>query len=81
MADEKMLIEADSLSSKYGKIKLTLTDGRVFIGVSWGIQPITDDETGEELDENCIALKLANGGYEEFKNNEIKSVEGLKDAN
>ena len=72
---EEMLIKADRLSDEYGKIKVTLKTGEVLIGESWGIQPSTDVETGDELDENCIVLKLVNCGYEEITNDEIKSVE------
>lgn len=78
MVDESMLIKADILSDEYGAIKLTLTDGRVFYGVSLGISPLRDDETGDELDENCISVKMLNGLYDEFRNCEIKEVEGYK---
>ena len=72
---EEMLIKADVLSDKFGKIKVTTITGDVLVGESWGIQCATDPETGDELDENCIALKLEDGDYEELTNNEIKSVE------
>ena len=80
MFDETMLIKADILSSQYDKIKLFLKDGRVLVGVSLGIQPSRDNKTGEELEENCIAIELTDGLYEELKNDEIISVEGVIDA-
>ena len=71
------LIEADILSSESGSIKITLTDGRVLVGKSWGILPLTDDETGEELDEECLAFKLDDGGYEDIIDSEIRSIEKI----
>ena len=44
-------------------------------GVSWGIQPATDPETGDELDYSCLAFMQDNGEYDELTNEEIKSVE------
>ena len=55
--------------------KITAIDGRVLFGVSWGIQPATDPETGDELDYSCLAFMQDNGEYDELTNEEIKSVE------
>ena len=72
--DETMLIVAELMSDKYGKIKITTYDGREIIGVSWGIQP-AHDEDNEELECNCIAINCDNGAYVELTNEEIKAVE------
>lgn len=72
--DETMLITAELMSDKYGKIKITTYDGRVIIGESWGIQP-AHDEDNEELEYNCIVINGDKGEYEELTNEEIKAVE------
>ena len=69
------LIKAEIMSLEYKRIKITLTDGRVLIGQSWGIQPATDDETGDELDYDCLAFMQDNGVYDEINDEEIVSVE------
>ena len=71
----EMLKKADILSNNNQKIKITTIDGRVLFGVSWGIQPATDPETGDELDYSCLAFMQDNGEYDELTNEEIKSVE------
>lgn len=74
MVDERMLIKADIMSDKYGKIKITTTDGRILIGTSWGINPCFNDD-GDEYPYKCLSFKQDNGFYDELTNEEIASVE------
>ena len=75
MENESMLGKADIMSDKYGKVKIKTTDGRVLVGVSWGIQPAIDNETGDELDFDCLVFKPDNELSEELLNEEILSIE------
>ncbi len=70
-----MITKADVISDRKNVIKITTFDNMIYRGRSEGIEPMTDDETGEELDVYGVLLKLMDGSYIQLTNEEIKSVE------
>ena len=67
------LIEIEKLSESAGHLKVTLNDGRILFGDSWGIEPARDEDN-EELDHDWLMFKT-DDGIEYLLNDEIKSIE------
>ncbi len=70
------LIEIEKLSASADKLKVTLKDGRILVGDSWGIEPARD-ENNDELDYEWLVFKIEDG-IEFLLNEEIEAVEIVK---
>ena len=65
--------EIEKLSANYDILKVTLNDGRILFGDSWGVEPARDEDN-EELDYDWLVFKTQYG-VEYLLNDEIKTVE------
>ena len=70
----KKIIEAEILSEGRTKLQITLSNGEIIEGYSWGIEPAFDDE-GEELDYSVLVFDAdIPPAYFRLKEEDIKSV-------
>jgi hypothetical protein len=71
----RKIVEAEIMSEGKTPLRITLTNGEIIEGYSWGIMPEFDDD-GEELDYDILAFKMyAPAGYCHLRDEDIEKVE------
>lgn len=69
------IIEAEIMSTGNTALRITLSNGEVIVGYSWGIEPDFDDD-GEELDNDVLVFDAyAPEAYFRLREEDIDKVE------
>lgn len=69
------IIEAEIMSTDGSALRITLSNGEIIEGYSWGIEPDFDEE-GEELDNDVLVVDAyAPEAYFRLKDEDIEKVE------
>lgn len=69
-----MIERAAIISERYGRVRITTTDGQVYEGWVSDVSPEFNDD-GDETPWDCVHLDIDENTYEAFANWEIEKVE------